>query len=164
MTQDTRNRSGRGSRRVRLVLIAVAVLAGAVAPAKAQSAYDVCRMGIATVQKHREAVAYVRARWERALSHAPDSAAKALAIANMEAWYAENMRNLDAQLRDLQQQCDPGSQVRRGEPASRVAPLPRPSAPRVRRPTPARTRPGSGPLRYPPYERTPPPVDPFERR
>jgi hypothetical protein len=141
MTHDTtRNRTGRGSRRVRLVLIAVALLAGSVAPAWAQSAYDVCRMGIATVQKHREAVAYVRARWERALSRAADSSAKALAIANMEAWYSENMRNLDAQLRDLQQQCDPASQVRRGEPVLRESPPPRPAAPRVRRPRPFERR------------------------
>jgi hypothetical protein len=165
MTHDTTcKRCGRGARHARHVLIAVALLAGAAAPAMAQSAYDVCRMGIATVQKHREAVAYVRARWERALSRAQDSDAKALAIANMEAWYAENMRSLDAQLRDLQQQCDPGSQVRRGEPVSRVAPVPRPSVPRVRRPLPRRPMPPSGPMRYPPYERTPPPIDPFERR
>jgi len=79
-------------------------------------------------------VQYVRARWERALSHAEDSAAKALAMANMEAWYAENMRDLDAQLHDLQLQCDPGALVRRGEPKSRVAPVPKPARPPVRRP------------------------------
>jgi hypothetical protein len=145
-----------------VAIVVLAALAGAVVPAQAQSAFDVCRMGIASVQRHREAVEYVRARWERALSRARDSAAKALAIANMEAWYAENMRDLDAQLLDLQQQCDPGALVRRGEPVTKVAPVPQPRRPAVRqRPAPRRRTPNPGAWRYPPYPRSPQPVDPF---
>ena len=150
--------------RVQVMVFALAALAGAAAPARAQSAYDICQMGIAAVQKHRDAVEYVRARWERALSHAQDSAAKALAIANMEAWYNENMRDLNAQLRDLQQQCDPGSQVRRGEPVTKPAPVPRSRRPPARRPPSRGQAPGSRPFAYPPYERAPQAVDPFAGR
>lgn len=118
-------------------------------------------MAIAKVQRHREAVAYVKARWERALSRTRDSDAKALAIANMEEWHARNMRALDRQLWALQAECDRGALTRRDGQATKVA-EPLPARPRVTRRAPGARQPAPRVRRYPTYPRHADPGDPFD--